>query len=253
VFWWLMGIGIDWMIVVTQWVAALPGAIGRMAAFGTGPLLASTAGIILLGLLRTPLRWTGAAVIALSVVWALATPQPDILIAGDGHTVGVRGTDGRLQVMRSAKDSFQVKEWLAADADVRLAEDPALAGGVSCDEAGCVAQMTGGGYVTLVLRPEALADDCARAAVIVTSRQAPTDCAALVVDRNALQKRGTTVLRQTRGGFVMDAVRPKGIDRPWAPAGADDAAPDATTARPAPATARPIDATPAETDLGAEE
>src|ERR1700755_1035880 len=38
VFWWLMGIGIEWMVVVTQWVSALPGAIGRMAAFGTGAL-----------------------------------------------------------------------------------------------------------------------------------------------------------------------------------------------------------------------
>ena len=63
VFWSLMGIGIDWMIVVTQWVAALPGAIGRMAAFGIGPLIAASVGIILLGLLRTPLRWSGAAVL----------------------------------------------------------------------------------------------------------------------------------------------------------------------------------------------
>jgi competence protein ComEC len=31
VFWWLMGAGIDWMIVVTRWVADLPGAIGHMA------------------------------------------------------------------------------------------------------------------------------------------------------------------------------------------------------------------------------
>ena len=43
-FWWLMGIGIDWMIVVTEWVARLPGAIGRMAAFGTGPLIAASIG-----------------------------------------------------------------------------------------------------------------------------------------------------------------------------------------------------------------
>ena len=64
VFWWLMGIGIDWMIVVTQWVAALPGAIGRMAAFGIGPLIAASGGIILMGLLRTPLRWSGAGAAA---------------------------------------------------------------------------------------------------------------------------------------------------------------------------------------------
>src|SRR5271170_3521645 len=86
-FWWLMGIGIDWMIVVTEWVANLPGAIGRLAAFGTGPLIASSAGIILLGLLRTPLRWSGALVLAGSIAWVLAARQPDILISGDGHTV----------------------------------------------------------------------------------------------------------------------------------------------------------------------
>jgi competence protein ComEC len=48
-FWSLMGVGIDWMIAVTQWVAGLPGAVGRMAAFGTGPLIAGTIGIILMG------------------------------------------------------------------------------------------------------------------------------------------------------------------------------------------------------------
>src|SRR5947199_7723992 len=40
-FWRIMGSGIDWMILVAQWVAALPGAIGRMSAFGTGPMVAA--------------------------------------------------------------------------------------------------------------------------------------------------------------------------------------------------------------------
>jgi competence protein ComEC len=134
VFWRIMGGGIDWMIVVTQWVAALPGAIGRMAAFGAGPLIAASLGIILLGLLRTPLRWSGAAVLVLAVIWAVAVPQPDILISADGHNVGVRGKDGRLHLMRMGKDPFLVKEWLAADADPRQPADGSLAEGVSCDE-----------------------------------------------------------------------------------------------------------------------
>jgi competence protein ComEC len=58
-FWWLMGIGIDWMIVVARWVASLPGAVGRLAAFGIGPLILASLGIIVMGLLRTPLRWSG--------------------------------------------------------------------------------------------------------------------------------------------------------------------------------------------------
>ena len=136
VFWWLMGIGIDWMIAVTQWVSALPGAIGRMAAFGIGPLIAASIGIVVLGLLRTPLRWSGAVVLALSVIWALAVPQPDILISADGRNVGVRGKDGRLHLMRTGKDAFLLKEWLAADADSRAPVDASLTDGVSCDEAG---------------------------------------------------------------------------------------------------------------------
>ena len=38
----------------------------RMAAFGIGPLIAASIGIVLLGLLRSPLRWSGAAVLALA-------------------------------------------------------------------------------------------------------------------------------------------------------------------------------------------
>src|ERR1700716_205366 len=112
VFWRIMGLGIDWMILVAQWVAALPGAVGRIAAFGPGPLIAATAGIILLGLLRTPLRWSGAAVLALAVVWALAVPQPDILISADGHNVVLRGRDGRLHLMRAAQEGFLMEGWL---------------------------------------------------------------------------------------------------------------------------------------------
>ena len=222
-FWWLMGWGIDWMITVAQWVAALPGAVGRIAAFGTGPLIAASLGIILLGLLRTPLRWIGAALIVLGVVWALATAQPDILIAADGHTIGVRGKDGRLHVIRTSKDAFLLKGWLAADADGRQATDPTLAEGVSCDKAGCVAQLAGGALVALALRLEALSDDCERAALMVTGGQAPPDCGALVIDQERLRRQGALALRKTRDGFAVDAVRPRGVDRPWLPAVAGDA------------------------------
>jgi competence protein ComEC len=252
VFWWLMGVGIDWMILVTQWVAALPGAIGRMAAFGIGPLIAASAGIILLGLLRTPLRWSGAAVLSLAVVWALAVPQPDILISGDGHNVGVRGKDGRLHLMRTAKDAFLLKEWLAADADPRQPTDSSLAEGVSCDEAGCVTQMAGGSLIALALRPDALTDDCERAGLLVTTRQAPPACPSPAIDQDRLRRQGAMALRRTGNGFSVDAVRPKGFDRPWSPAVAGDTEAEATLA-PRPAAPRAVDATPSEADLQAEE
>src|SRR6202166_3356031 len=251
VFWWLMGYGIDWMIAVTVWVAALPGAIGRMAAFGIGPLIAATVGIILLGLLRTPLRWSGAAVLMLSVIWALAVPQPDILISGDGHNVGVRGRDGRLHLMKTGKDGFLIKEWLAADADPRQAGDSSLAESVSCDEAGCVTEVSGGGLVALALKPEALSDDCARAALVVTARQAPPSCPSPVIGEARLRSPGAMALRRSGSGFSVEANKPRGVDRPWSAAVAGEADTEATLARPKAPQA--VDATPSEADLQTEE
>jgi competence protein ComEC len=251
-FWWLMGIGIDWMIVVTEWVANLPGAIGRMAAFGTGPLIAASCGIVLMGLLRTPLRWSGALVLPLSVLWAVAGQKPDILIAGDGHSVAVRGKDGRLHLMQAGKDAFLIKEWLAADADARVPGEASLADGVSCDQAGCVTEMAEGGFVAQALRGEALGDDCERAVLVVTARQPPRDCAAAIIDSARLRRQGALALWRKKDGFAIEAVRPRGFDRPWAPAPAGEADPDtAFVSRPLPA--RDRDATPSEADLQAEE
>lgn len=213
--WSVMGFGIDWMIAVTRWVAALPGAVGRMAAFGIGPVIAASLGLILMGLLRTPLRWSGAVLLTASVLWAISVPQPDVLVSGDGRNVAVRGRDGRLHLMRTAKDAFLVKEWLAADADQRLPADASLSDGVSCDDSGCVTALGDGRLVAQTLRSEALSDDCARVVLLVTARQTPGDCAAAVVGRDRLQGQGATMLRRRADGFVVDAVNPSGADRPW--------------------------------------
>lgn len=247
VFWRLMDVGIGWMVAVAQWVAALPGAIGRIASFGTGPLAAMSAGIIALGLLRTPLRWTGAGLIACATIWALTTPQPGILVAGDGHSVAVRGKDGKLRLMRTGKDAFLSREWLAADADMRKATDASLTDGVSCDTSGCVVQAADGSTIALTLKPEAFADDCGRAAVIVTLRQPPADCAAMVLDQEMLRRRGTLALHKTADGYAIAANRPRGVDRPWSPANVEDESDVSAVRLNRPA--QPVDATPAESDL----
>src|SRR5436190_569553 len=125
--WRLMGLGIDWMFWVAQFVAGLPGAVGGGVAFGTGPLLLCTLGLLLLCLLRSPLRWTGAAVIAVAAFLAFRAPVPDVYVGDRGDVIGVRTSSGRLSVMRSANgDAFPVREWLAADADERTPNDASL-------------------------------------------------------------------------------------------------------------------------------
>ncbi|KIZ40841.1 MULTISPECIES: ComEC/Rec2 family competence protein [Rhodopseudomonas] len=248
VFWRLMEIGIDWMIVVAQWVAALPGAIGRVAAFGTGALLLATIGMIALALLRTPLRFAGALAIAVAAGWALLKPQPAMRVSDDGRQVAVRGADGRLRLMQSGNDAFLLKEWLAADGDSRQGGDGSLTQDVSCDADGCVTALADGALVALAKRPEALDDDCTRAAVIVSALPAPDDCAARLIGPEQWRRGGALALRRGRDGgdgWAIDAVRPRGTDRPWAPAD-----PNATTARISTSSrgAAPVDATPAPTD-----
>ncbi|MCP3389446.1 ComEC family competence protein [Bradyrhizobium sp. CCGB12] len=252
VFWWLMGIGIDWMVAVARWVASLPGAVGRIPAFGIAPLMAASLGIIVMGLLRTPLRWSGALLLLASIAWGMSVRQPDILIAGDGASVAVRSRDGHLHVIRASKDGFLLKEWLAADADPRDAASSSLADSVSCDEAGCVAPLADGRLVALSLRIDALADDCSRAALVVTARPAPPDCAAMVIDRQRLTSQGALALTQRGDGFAVQAVRVRGTSRPWLPAGAGEGDFGGSIA-PKTAAPRNRDATPAEADLQADD
>lgn len=224
VFWRLMELGIGWMIAVSQWVAALPGAIGRVHAFGQGALLLMSLGMISLALLRTPLRLAGAAMLAAGALWAALTPVPDIFIAANGTSVAVRGEDDRLRVMRTGSDTFAVREWLAADADARTAADKTLTEGVVCDPSRCLARDTGARVVMLVRQPRALAEGCGTARLIVTSRQAPADCRAAVIDRTMLQARGAMTLRLSGDRYAIEAARPSGVSRPWAVATSDPGA-----------------------------
>lgn len=250
IFWRLMEFGIGWMIAVAQWVAALPGSVGPVPAFAIRPLLIASCGIIVLGLLRTPLRLGGIALIAAGALWAAATPRPDILVAADTHAVGVRGKDGRLRVMRTARDAFLVREWLTADGDTRTS-DASVEAGVSCDEEGCVAPLADGTLVALAKKREALADDCREAAIVVTAFAAPADCAARVIAAEELRGSGAVVLYRRGDAWRVEATRRNGAQRPWSPSAPDFTEPANTSA---PRAVRPPrDATPAERDLQADE
>jgi competence protein ComEC len=115
-----------------------------------------------------------------------------------------------------------------------------------------VAQLADGAFVALALRPDALSDDCEHAALLVTARQAPPSCLSPVISGDRLRRQGAMALRQSAGGLAVDAVKPKGVDRPWSPAVAGDSEIETNLAS-RPATPRAVDATPAEADLQAEE
>src|SRR5262249_60825640 len=129
--------------------------------------------------------------------------------------------------------------------------DPTLTDGVACDTVGCVARLQSGSLVTLALEAEAFEEDCRRAVLIVTSRNAAPGCGATMIDRAQRSRWGAIALRRTADGWHMTPARPDGFDRPWARAAISAAPISATADQPAttPRTGGARNATPKASDL----
>ena len=258
-FWRLMGDGIGWIIAVVLWVAQLPGAVGRIHAFDTGPLLLCAAGLLLLALLRSPMRLSGVPLMVAAALWAVAAPRPDLLVSPDGATVALRGRDGQLAVLHESRDNYALEDWLAADADGRDVHDRSLGQGIACDPSGCTGKLADGSVVAYAIEPDAFEDDCRRAALILAAHDdPPPGCAATVIGRQTWYDHGALALRRAGAGFVVVSSRPKNFDRPWAPAWpAHRESPSGNTAANpsvvAPSRAPPRDATPLQDDIEADQ
>jgi len=180
----------------------------------------------------------------------LRAPQPDVLVSADGTAFAVRGADGRLGMIKSGSDSFALREWLAADADARTVKDDSLANGVRCDASGCIGRLRDGVLVAFVKAIDAFPEDCRRAALVVSARDAPADCRAVVIDRSVWRRSGAMSLRRVGQGFEITSSRPAGYERPWARTlgQSGEASGESRTTAPR---VQPRDATPNSEDLEA--
>jgi competence protein ComEC len=196
--------------------------------------------LLVLCLLKSPLRLAGAALLAAAAMWAVGTPQPDILVAPNGEAFAIRTNSGRLAVLKTGSDTFAVQQWLAADADARSAKDKGLNEGMACDDHGCVGRLGDGAIVAIARTNAALEDDCRRAVLIVSARTVPRDCGALVIDRAAWERYGAIALRRVGARWDLTAARPAGYVRPWVhSSGRSEDAPAPLLRQPAPRDATP--------------
>src|SRR5262249_51959050 len=98
--------------------------------------------------------------------------------------------------------------------DTRKSGD-GVAGGFRCDAAGCTARLTDGTMIAVARRPEAFADDCERAALVVSQFDVPRACVAAAADRRMLASTGALALRRVDGEWQVSPVRSPIADRPW--------------------------------------
>ena len=222
-----MGWGIDWMVAVGTLAADWSAGWGGVPAVPAAALLLVAGGFLWLCLWGERWRLAGLVPMALALAVAGAADRPDILIHPEGEIAAIRGEDGRLRIANVRADRFAAEYWLHADADSRTLDDPGVADGIACDDAGCVAVLGDDAILALGQSAESLAEDCTRARVVVTRQPAPAWCTApaIVVDRAALRAGGAHALygiRESDGAGlprlrVETAYPPAGPRRPFMP------------------------------------
>ncbi|MGE7415323.1 ComEC/Rec2 family competence protein [Methylobacterium tarhaniae] len=216
--WWTMGLAVRGMLDISSWIEGFDRATMVLPAFGSGALGLMTVALLLLVLPVSGLRWLGLAPGLVGLALAASPERPDLYVDREGGGAALRGSDGRLVVL-GKPPAFVLEQWLKADGDGRSRDDSGLGAGARCDKLGCVGHGPQGVSVALVRDKRAFSEDCARATVVVSRLEAPPGCAARhVLDRKFLAAHGSTTLRFTAAGPVIETAKRPGEGRPWRPA-----------------------------------
>lgn len=113
---WLMGLGLDWILLVAASVADWPSAVSYVPRPPTATLPLLALGALVVVLWQGRLRWLGTLPAVASVILWLTVDRPDLLIAQSGTLVGVMTPAGRA-LSRETGERFVASVWLENDGD----------------------------------------------------------------------------------------------------------------------------------------
>ncbi len=112
----VMGIGLRWILGVSEWVSGLEGAQGFVASPPDFVLPVFALGALWLSLWHGKARWAGVVPVATAFLLWGQGHRPEVLIADSGALVGVMTENGR--ALSKAKGSgFVASVWLENDGD----------------------------------------------------------------------------------------------------------------------------------------
>jgi competence protein ComEC len=214
-----MGWGVDLMLWVARTVAGWPGAVALLPALPVWALALTASGGLWLCQWRQRWRYFGAAGIVAGMAVLLTYQGPDILIDGDAKQIAVRAEDGGLRVS-GRRTSFVAETWLRRDGLGEALRWPTrrtpVGDALRCDALGCVAQISGR-IVALAQSPDALAEDCRQADIVVSvvPVRGPCPSARLVIDRFDVWRQGAHAIWLTRNGPVVRTAAQSRGNRPW--------------------------------------
>lgn len=213
----VMGWGVDACNRLAAAVASWPGAAVVLAPPPVEAVALFSLGGLWLCLWRRRWRRWGLLPMLAALAWMPLADLPDVLVDGNGELVAVRGADGGLLLSTLTRGGFVRGAWVERAGQgkpPRSFAEAAAADRLACDSAGCLWR-GGGPAVALVRRGEALAEDCAVAAVVVAlvPIRRPCPSAQVAIDRIDLWRLGPHAV--WLDGPRALSVRGWRGERPW--------------------------------------
>jgi competence protein ComEC len=216
-----MGWGITLIEWVAHWTAGLPSAALDLPTMPDWGLLLIVAGGLWLTLWTTSWRRWGLVPMLAGALSLTATRAPDVLLAGDGALAAVRSGDAYL-LSSDRADRLAAESWLRTAGGIPagrlpVAGQPAEAGAVRCDVAGCLI-LRDGRRIALVRDISALDEECRSADLVLSLVRAPRRCGGRtrLVDLGDLRRNGATAL-WLDGEIRIESANAARGDRPWVP------------------------------------
>lgn len=213
----VMGKGLELVIVISNGVAALPGANEIIARPPPLAMVVTVAGMLLLCLLAGPVRLAGLGVMSLGgLLIYMAPPPPDVLVETTGQNVAIRNDEGHLVPARPRKARFAVEKWLQANGEEASLGEAAKRRGWTCANGRCVAEVRGR-MVVYVTGGEGKPVDCKGADIVIADFPLRGRCRTvpLRIDRFDLWRHGAHAVYLSSSPAEVRTARGAQGHRPW--------------------------------------
>ncbi len=214
----VMGMGVDAMIDISVWVAALPHAMVKIPAPPVTALPFFAAGTLLFFLLKGRLRYVPLIFLIASAWVILSYRQPDIIVAPEFELAAVKEPGGALYVSSLRRGEFVREKWESSyglqGGEAHGWPDEGQAGPLNCDEVACRAEINGQ-RVSFLKSPGAIDEECRWASVVLAFNPVKDyGCGARVIDKFDVLDHGAHALWLGGSVQIANADEMRG-DRPW--------------------------------------
>ncbi|MEM0906697.1 MAG: ComEC/Rec2 family competence protein [Pseudomonadota bacterium] len=206
----VMGAALSMIVAIAKEVATWTGSSGATGGISGLSFALIAAGLLFAAVMTSGWRILGAGAVLAGLVLIPLDRSAHLYVAGDGVSAASRTLSGEL-VLSSTTSAYAGQKFLAADGDTRPVND---AKQENCDPRGCALPLLTQ-WVALVHSPRALAEDCARASVVISTGTVRRCVGPVVIDRGQLIRHGAHALYREGDSWRVVTARPYGISRPW--------------------------------------